>query len=155
MPQRLDILLETFSCHPELRKHIISSLLSALRQLRELGFAHRGIEPSLIFLTEDLNQIRLGWGDNVCYSEESEEDVAEGISIYSCSSGKKIPRGSIMWDMYSIGIIALRLVAGEQLFNKIIANKRFRTNPSLNILKNFLGNYDEVAFIWACLESSH
>ncbi len=58
------------------------SILAALRRLRELGFAHRSIEPSRIFLSDTYEQVRLGWGEDVCYSEESALEKAVGSSVY-------------------------------------------------------------------------
>ncbi len=78
--------------------------------------------------------------------------MATGSTIYACGPGKKLPRGSARWDENSIGVIALRLIAGEQLFSKISSSKGFSTKMTVPRLRAAIGDYDEVAFLGACFE---
>ncbi len=82
MDLTLEELLDTRFLHERLKRRLILELHAGLRQLRYLGFAHRGIAPNRIFMDADLTALKIGLTEDVSYIEERQLVKGRGDCIY-------------------------------------------------------------------------
>eukprot|EP00759_Apiculatamorpha_spiralis_P033390 PhF_6_TR34708/c1_g1_i1/m.50506 len=120
---KLDCSLHTFvnegSLNPVQRMTIFSHVLSGLRHLHHYGVIHRDLKPENIVLTRDLSSVQLiDFGASRVWIEGTQYTQGKFVSTFpyrapETEDGSYSPAA----DIWALGCILARLIAGRTLFN--------------------------------------
>jgi serine/threonine protein kinase len=100
---------------------IMAKILSAITYLHQQGLIHRDLKPDNVFLTEDLNDVRVA-DLGIASAKGAAAHTVRGTFKYMAPPLPNQETSDARLDIYSLGITFFELLAGESHFKEAFSD---------------------------------